>query len=39
MLEALTCREGLSLATDLRLARFMVASDFLNAIKSLEGEG
>jgi hypothetical protein len=35
----MACRDGLSLAADLLLARFRVASDCLNVIKSLEGEG
>jgi ribonuclease HI len=39
VLEVMACREGLSLAADLLLARFSVASDCLNVIKSLEGEG
>jgi hypothetical protein len=39
VLEAMACREGLSLAADLLLARFRVASDCLNVIKRLEGEG
>jgi hypothetical protein len=39
VLEAMACREGLSLAADLLLARFRVASDCLNVIKNLEGEG
>jgi ribonuclease HI len=38
VLEAMACREGLSLAADLLLARFRVASDCRNVIKSLEGE-
>jgi hypothetical protein len=37
VLEALACRVDLSLAADLLLARFRVASDCLNMIKILEG--
>jgi hypothetical protein len=39
VLEALACREGLDLASDLLLTKFRVASDCLNMIKSLESEG
>ena len=38
-LEALACREGMSLAADLVLQNFRLASDSSNAIRSLEGEG
>jgi hypothetical protein len=39
VLEALACREGLALASDLLLTKFRVASDCSNVIKSLEGSG
>jgi hypothetical protein len=38
-LEALACREGLALATDLLLRRVRVASDCQNAIRSIYGHG
>jgi ribonuclease HI len=38
-LEAMACREGLALAADLLLQRIRVASDCLNVICSIEGEG
>ena len=38
-LEALACREGLALAVDLNLQRIYIASDCLNIIRSIEGEG
>ena len=39
MLEAMTCREGMALAADLYLQRFKLATDCINVVKSLEGEG
>jgi hypothetical protein len=39
VLEALACREGLDLASDLLLTKVRVASDCLNVIKSLESAG
>jgi ribonuclease HI len=39
VLEALACREGLALTSDLLLTNFRVASDCLNVIKSLESAG
>ena len=38
-LESLACREGMSLAADLVLQNFRLASDCSNAIRSLVGEG
>ena len=37
-LEAMACREGLALASDLLLQRIMVASDCINAIRSIQEE-
>ncbi|KAM0899357.1 hypothetical protein ACQ4PT_021248 [Festuca glaucescens] len=37
ILEALACREALSLAVDLQLTRIVVASDCMEVIKSFEG--
>jgi ribonuclease HI len=39
MLEAMACREGMALATDISLQRFILASDCSNAISSIRGEG
>jgi hypothetical protein len=38
-MEALACREGLSLAMDLNLQRFRLACDNKNVIRSLSGMG
>jgi hypothetical protein len=38
-LEALACREGLSIVDDLLLQRFRLASDCSNVIRSLTGDG
>jgi ribonuclease HI len=38
-LEAMACREGLNLAADLLLRRITVASDCLNLVRSIGGEG
>jgi hypothetical protein len=35
-LEVLACREGLALASDLGLQRFRMASDRINAVKSIQ---
>jgi ribonuclease HI len=39
VLEAMACREGLALATDLLLQQVRVASDCLNVIRSIDEEG
>lgn len=39
MVEAMACREGMSLAEDLYLQRFKLATDCANVAKSLEGAG
>jgi hypothetical protein len=38
-LEAMACREGLTLAADLLLRRVRVASDCQNGIRSIQGQG
>jgi hypothetical protein len=38
-MEAVACREGLTLANDLGLHSFRVASDCANVVRSLPGEG
>jgi ribonuclease HI len=38
-LEAMACREGLALSADLLVQRIRVASDCLNVIRSIAGEG
>jgi hypothetical protein len=38
-MEAMAYREGMALAADLLLQRFRVASDCINAIRSIDGEG
>ena len=38
-LEILACREGLALASDLLISKARVASDCVNAVNSLQGEG
>jgi hypothetical protein len=38
-MEAVACREGLTLASDLGLHSFRVASDCANAMRSLLGKG
>jgi ribonuclease HI len=38
-MEALACREGLSLALDLNMQRFSLACDSMNVIRSLTGTG
>ena len=38
-LEVLACREGLALASDLLFQKVRVASDCLNAIRSLQEDG
>jgi ribonuclease HI len=38
-MEAMACREGLALASDLGLHSFRVVSDCANAVRSLLGEG
>ena len=39
MLEAIACREGMAVAADLLLHRLKVATDCINVVRSLEGEG
>jgi len=39
ILEALACREGLALANDLLIRRARVASDYLNAVRSIQTGG
>ena len=39
MLEAMACREGMSLAADLYFQSFRLATDCINVVRSLEGEG
>jgi hypothetical protein len=38
-MEAMACREGVALASDIRLQCFRVALDCINVIRSIEGEG
>lgn len=37
--EALACREGLALASDLGLQSFVLAIDYSNVMKSIQGDG
>jgi hypothetical protein len=37
MLEVMACREGLTLASDLGLQRFILASDCINVVRSIQG--
>jgi hypothetical protein len=39
VMEAVACREGLALASDLGLQSFRIASDCANVVRSLLGEG
>ena len=39
VMEAVACREGLALASNLGLQSFMIASDCANVVRSLLGEG
>ena len=39
MLEAMACREGMSLVADLYFQSFKLVSDCINVVRSLEGEG
>ncbi|TVT98308.1 hypothetical protein EJB05_56401, partial [Eragrostis curvula] len=38
-MEAIAVREGLALASDLMLQQFRVASDNVNVIRSIQGDG
>ena len=38
-MEALACREGLALATDLGLQKFRMATDCANVVKNIKGDG
>jgi hypothetical protein len=39
VVEAVACREGMALAQDLSLHRTRVASDCVNAVRSIRGDG
>jgi hypothetical protein len=39
VVEAVACREGMALAQDLSLHRIRVASDCVNAVRSIRGDG
>uniref|UniRef100_A0A0E0K3S1 RNase H type-1 domain-containing protein n=1 Tax=Oryza punctata TaxID=4537 RepID=A0A0E0K3S1_ORYPU len=38
-MEAMACKEGLSLASDLLLQKFRLASDCINVVRSIQGAG
>jgi ribonuclease HI len=38
-MEAIACREGLALASDLAIRRLRLASDNINVVRSIRGEG
>ena len=38
-MEAIACREGLALASDLVIRRFWLASDHINVVRNIRGEG